>query len=100
MRFMRFIIRAKIPTEAGNKMVKDPKFIQNLEGYMNKIKPEASYFFEADGNRVMAFVANIESVEMIPAVVEPLFQEIGANVEVHPVMSFDDLKKAITNIST
>jgi hypothetical protein len=39
-------------------------------------------------------------VEMIPAVVEPLFQEIGANVEVHPVMSFDDLKKAIPYIST
>jgi hypothetical protein len=96
---MRFIVRAKIPTEAGNKMVKDPKFIQNLEEYMNKVKPEASYFFEADGNRVCAFVVNMDSVDMIPIIAEPLFQEMSANVEFHPVMSFDDLKKAIQHLS-
>ena len=33
---MRFIIHAKIPTEARNKMVQDPNFIKNLEDYMNK----------------------------------------------------------------
>lgn len=97
---MRFIVRAKIPTEKGNKMVKDPKFIQNLEEYTNKIKPEASYFFEADGNRVCAFIVNIDSVDMIPTIAEPLFQEMGANVEFHPVMSFDDLKKAVLHLNT
>ncbi len=97
---MRFIVRAKIPTEAGNKMVKDPKFIQNLEEYINKVKPEASYFFEADGNRVAAFVVNMDSVDMIPIIAEPLFQEMGANVEFHPVMSFDDLKKGVQHLRT
>jgi hypothetical protein len=92
---MRFIIRAKIPTEAGNKMVKDPNFLKNLEDYMNKAKPEAAYFFEADGNRVMAFIVEMQSVDEIPALAEPLFQGMGANVEFHPVMSFDDLKKAL-----
>jgi hypothetical protein len=33
---MKLIIHAKIPTEAGNKMVQDPDFIKNLEDYMNK----------------------------------------------------------------
>lgn len=33
---MRFIIHAKIATEAGNKMVQDPNFIKNLEDYMNR----------------------------------------------------------------
>jgi hypothetical protein len=97
---MRFIVRAKIPTLAGNKMVKDPKFIQNLEEYISKVKPEASYFFEADGNRVAAFVVNIDSADMIPSIAEPLFQEMGANVEFHPVMSIDDLKKAVQHQST
>jgi hypothetical protein len=92
---MRFIIRAKIPTEAGNKMVKDPNFLKNLEDYMNKAKPEAAYFFEADGNRVMAFIVEMQGVDEIPALAEPLFQGMGANVEFHPVMSFDDLKKAL-----
>ncbi len=97
---MRFIVRAKIPTLAGNKMVKDPKFIQNLEEYISKVKPEASYFFEADGNRVAAFVVNIDSADMIPSIAEPLFQEMGANVEFHPVMSLDDLKKGVQHLST
>jgi hypothetical protein len=35
----RFLIRAKIPTEAGNKMVQN---LKNLEEYMNKAKPEAA----------------------------------------------------------
>jgi hypothetical protein len=28
---MRFLIRAKIPTEAGNKTLPDPHFLKNLE---------------------------------------------------------------------
>jgi hypothetical protein len=96
---VRFLVRAQIPTEAGNKMVKDPKFMQNLEDYMKKVKPEASYFFEAGGDRTFAFIVNIDSVDMIPSVAEPLFQDIGAKVEFHPVMVFEDLKKAIGNLS-
>ena len=92
---MRFIVRAKIPTEAGNKMVKDPNFIRNLEDYMNKIKPEASYFFEVDGKRTFGFVVDMQSTDQIPMFAEPLFQ-LGAEVEFHPVMSFDDLKKTVS----
>lgn len=60
-RIMRFLVRAQIPTEAGNKMIKNPKFMQNLEE-------------------------------------EPLFQDIGAKVEFHPVMVFEDLKKAMGHL--
>jgi hypothetical protein len=56
---MRFIIRAKFPTDAGNKMVKEPSYLKNLENYMNNVKPEASYFFEADGKRVNVFVVDM-----------------------------------------
>ncbi|HEX2407234.1 MAG TPA: hypothetical protein VHJ38_08495 [Nitrososphaeraceae archaeon] len=46
---MRFLVRAQIPTEIVNKMVKNPKFLQELENYIHKVKAEASYFFEAGG---------------------------------------------------
>ena len=95
---MRFIVRAKMPTEAGNRAVKDPNFLKNLEEYMNKVKPEAAYFFEADGDRVAAFVVDIQRVDQIPSFAEPLFQGLGAGVEFHPVMSFDDLKKSLSSI--
>jgi hypothetical protein len=95
---MRFIVRAKMPTEAGNRAVQDPNFLKKLEEYMSKVKPEAAYFFEADGDRVAAFVVDMQRVDQIPSIAEPLFQGWGAGVEFHPVMSFDDLKKSLPSI--
>jgi hypothetical protein len=76
-------------------MVQDPNFLKKLEEYTNKVKAEAAYFFEAGGNRVAAFIVDIQSADQIPFVTELLFSGMGAHVELHPVMSLDDLKKAI-----
>lgn len=97
-RDMRVIVRAMIPTAAGNKMVKDPNFLKNLEDYIKKFNCEASYFTEVNGNRTMVFVLDLASSDMIPAVAEPLFQGFEANLEIHPAMNLDDLKKAISRL--
>ena len=95
---MRFLVRAQISTDAGNKMVKNPKFLQNLEDYIKKVNAEAAYFFEAGGDRTFVFIVNMESADMIPTIAEPLFQDFGANVEFHPVMVLGDLKKALEDL--
>jgi hypothetical protein len=92
---MRFLVRAQIPTEAGNILVKRPKFLEEIEGYMKKVSAETAYFFESGGDRTFAFIVNIESADKIPFIAEPLFQDIGAKVELHPVMLLEDLKKAV-----
>ena len=94
---MRFLIRAKTPTDAGNKVVQDPNFLTKLGEYMNKVKPEAAYFMPIEGHRAGAFIVNVESNEQIPAIVEPLFQWWGANIDVVPVMNFDELKRGLQN---
>jgi hypothetical protein len=93
---MRFLVRAKIPTEAGNKMVQDPNFLKKLEDYMNKVKPEVAYFMPVDGHRAAAFIVNMQSNDQVPTIVEPLFQWMGANVDVIPVMNFDELKNGLS----
>jgi hypothetical protein len=95
---MRVLVRAMIPTSAGNKMVKDPNFLKNLEDYIRKFNCEASYFTEVNGNRTMVLVLDLASPDMIPAIAEPLFQGYEANVEIHPAMNLDDLKKAISQM--
>jgi hypothetical protein len=90
---MRFIIRAKMPTEAGNKALQDPNFIKNLEDYMKKAKPEAAYFFEDEGERGAAFVVDMQSSDQMPVLAEPLFIGLGAKVEFHPAMNFEELKR-------
>ena len=51
---MRCLIRTRIPTEPGNKLLQDP--MTKLEEYINKVKPEASYFMPIDGQRTCAFI--------------------------------------------
>jgi hypothetical protein len=94
---MRFLIRTRIPAEPGNKMIQDPDFLKKLEEYINKVKPEAAYFMPIDGQRSMALIVNAERNDQLPAMVEPLFQWMGANVVVIPVMNFDDLKRGLKN---
>jgi hypothetical protein len=95
---MRVLVRAIIPTTAGNEMVQDPNFLRDIEGYIKKFNCEASYFLEVNGNRTMVYVLDLPSPDMIPAIAEPLFQGYGANVEIHPAMNLDDLKKAISRM--
>ena len=92
---MRFLVYARIPAEAGNKMFQDPKQgVKNLEQLINKLKPEAAYFSEEWGNRTMIFVLDLPSVDMMPMISEPLFQ-MNAKVEFHPAMVLSDLKKGL-----
>jgi hypothetical protein len=73
---MRFLIRARIPAEPGNKMVQDPNFMTKLEEYIKKIKPEASYFMPVEGQRSMAYIVNIERNDQIPSTVEQYFNGV------------------------
>ncbi len=50
-----------------------------------------------EGQRAGAFIVNADSNEQIPALVEPLFQWWGVNVDVIPVMNFDELKRGLEN---
>jgi hypothetical protein len=44
----------------------------------------------------LVLVLDLPSPDMIPAIAESLFQGFDANVEIHPAMNLDDLKKAIS----
>ena len=86
---MRVLVIAMIPTTAGNKEVKDPNFLKTIEDYTKKYNCEAAYFTEVNRNRTFVFVLDLPSPDMIPAIVEPLFQGFDANVEIHPTVNLD-----------
>src|SRR5437870_1778751 len=88
---MRFIIRAQLPTEVGNRMMENADSLKELEGYIKNINAENAYFFEANGDRTMVFIANMERADQMAMIAEPLFT-MGAKVEFHPVMVLEELK--------
>jgi hypothetical protein len=76
---MRFFLYVQIPTEAGNDIIRDPSLLRNIEENINNVKAEAAYFGPSNGSRTMFFVVNMDSADMIPKIIEPLFQKFNAS---------------------
>lgn len=62
---------------------------------MNNVKAEAAYFGPSNGNRTV-LCCKMDSADMIPKIIEPLFQKFKAIVEMHPIIVLDDHKKAFS----
>lgn len=92
---MRFLFRVIMEPEAGNRAVRDPNFIKNIQGFMENNKVEAAYFTAVNGNRNAIFILDMPSADMIPVIAEPFFQ-MGASVEFFPTMNLEELKKGLS----
>ena len=60
---------------------------------MNKLKPEAAYFLAQDGVRSAILFFDMQDTCEIPAIVEPFFKGLHAEVELVPVMNANDLQE-------
>jgi len=92
---MRMMLRFTLPVEKGNQAVKDGSLGKTLESLLNKLKPEAAYFAPADGKRAGMIFFDIAEPSQIIEVVEPLFANLNAAVDITPVMNGDDLRKGL-----
>ena len=92
---MRMMLKILIPTETGNKAIKDGSLHKTFEATMSKLKPEAAYFVAEHGHRSAMMFFDMKDASDIPGIVEPLFDGLNARVELLPVMNADDLKKGL-----
>ena len=92
---MRMLLKATIPTELGNRAIKDGYFAKVMEATVAKLKPEAAYFVAERGRRCALFFFDMRDASDIPAIAEPLFVGLHAEIEFIPVMNADDLKKGL-----
>ena len=63
-----------------------------------ELKPEAAYFAKENGKRTGFVFFDLKDTSQIPAVAEPWFLAFNAQVEFHPAMNLEDLKKATPGI--
>ncbi len=92
---MRVLVRVILPTEAGNRAIKGQDFIKNIQSFMDNYKAEAAFFTPSNGDRSANFIIDMPSSDMMVTIAEPFF-EMGARVEMQPVMNFEDLKKGLS----
>jgi hypothetical protein len=91
---MRFMITFRIPVDKGNELAKKGNLGSTIQSIMEELKPEAAYFSDIEGARGGYIVVNMDDASQIPAIAEPLFLGLDATVQVHPVMTPEDLGKA------
>ncbi|GGT67096.1 DUF3303 family protein [Streptomyces purpureus] len=97
---MRVLLHAHVDTESGNEAIRNGKMPELMKSVMEQLKPEAAYFFPSMGRRSCIFVFDMPDPSQLPVVSEKFFMELGAEVEVVPVMNADDLKKGLQTLQS
>jgi hypothetical protein len=92
---MRMMLKIKMPTELGNRSIKDGSLGRILEDTVSKLKAEAAYFIAEDGRRCAMIFFDMKDSADIPVIAEPLFIGLGAELALVPVMNADDLRKGL-----
>jgi hypothetical protein len=92
---MRMLLKATLDTEKSNQVLREGRMQQTLGQVLERLQPEAAYFYGEHGRRTMFFVFDMQEPSELPSLSEPLFNEAGAEVYITPVMNQEDLQKGI-----
>ena len=93
---MRMMLKVVIPAGAGNRAVRDGTLPRTIKETMDRLDPEASYFFAEDGKRTALFFFDLQDASQVPIIVEPLFMGMDAAVTIVPAMNAADFEKGLT----
>lgn len=92
---MRMLLKASIPVQKGSEAYQSGALQRTVQTAAKALNPEAMYFFPEDGRRTCLMVFEMEGSWQLPAIVEPLFEELDASILVTPVMNGDDLERGM-----
>jgi hypothetical protein len=92
---MRTLMKVSIPVLAGNKGVKEGILPKTVMAFVEKMKPETSFFTAEAGKRTAFFVFDLTDPTMIPSIAEPFFQNLEASIELVPVMNLAEMKAGV-----
>lgn len=96
---MRMMVKFTLPTtEENNAKIRDGRIAQTMESLLGKLQPEAAYFGAIDGTRGGYLFFNMEENTESVTKLEPFWLELGATVEIVPVMNADDLRAGLQRL--
>ena len=96
---MRFLLKATMQGETGNKAARDGRLGDIIGSIVDHMKPEAVYFLADKGERTAYVFFEMKDASQIPSIAEPWFLALNAKLELQPVMVPADLKKAEPDIA-
>jgi hypothetical protein len=90
---MRMLFTVVTDTEAGTRAIENGTALQSLKEALERLEPEAAYFYLQNGKRTTVFVMDLADPSEIIPLVEPLYALLKAEISLTPVMNVDDLMK-------
>jgi hypothetical protein len=91
---VRVLMTFKMDTDKASKAIADNTLPQLMKA-VERLKPEAAYFGATDGKRTGFIVFDLEKPSDIPAIAEPLFRDLGAEIDLIPVMNVEDVQAGV-----
>lgn len=91
---MRMMLQTHIEATTGTEALQSGSFQRAIEGFVERFKPEATYFLPDDGMRSCLFVFDMQGSQHLPEATEPFFA-LGCAVTVRPCMTPDDLQAGL-----
>ena len=88
---MRMLFTVVADTEAATRAIENGTAQQSIKEALERLKPEAAYFYLQNGKRTSLFVLDVADPSEIVSLTEPLFSLIKAEISLTPVMNVDDL---------
>lgn len=96
---MRTLLKIHMDTQTTNEPARRGELAKAIETMVDDLKPEATYFFPENGQRSAYIFFDLADTSRIPVICEPLFNIMGATVELQPVMNLDDLRRGLSEIT-
>jgi hypothetical protein len=91
---MRMMLRLHIDATNGSAAVKSGTLQKAIGAFIEKFKPEATYFGLESGQRTGFFVFDMKDSNQCPDIAEAFF-DTGADIHLSPCMTPDDLQKGL-----
>lgn len=92
---MRMLMKAQIPTEAGNSAIRDGSLPEIMRSVLEGLNAEAAYFIAEGGMRTALIFFEMADSSDIPPAAEPLFMGLAAEITLSPAMNVEEMRAGV-----
>ena len=96
---MRVMIMVEFDTPTANGLITSDRMGSTIEAIMERLHPEAAYFYPRGGRRGVTLVVDAPDSAALPGLVEPFWLQLGAHVEAFPCMNADELREGLSRLA-